>query len=140
MCNNGIAEIQIYRDLFVSIGFFVDCVGGVNLYQYTRIRFVYLSINRTLRGVPTFSNAIAADVFFTTSLANNLHPDPITLLPFDPLVIVTNVAWQTHVMPFKVALSCISHPCDFPLGDDYDINLVDATNKDTYNIGLLKQI
>lgn len=42
-----------------------------------RVRFAHLSINRTLRGVLTFSNAIPADVFFTTSQANNLHPDPI---------------------------------------------------------------
>jgi len=116
-------------------------VGDVSLYKYTRIYTIRTSIYKpSALGCPDiFSSAILTDAFFTTSQTNNLHPDRIAALS-TPLVIVTNVAWQTHVMLFKVVLSCISHPCDFPLGDDYDINLADTTNKDMLNIGLLKQI
>jgi hypothetical protein len=33
----------------------------------------------------------------------------------------------------------VSHPRDFSPDDDYDINLADTTNKDTFDIGLLRQ-
>lgn len=72
-----------------------------------------------------FSNAIPTDIFFTTSQANNLHPDPIAApirLPRDSdecrLADAYNAIQSRSILHFI-------HPCDFPLGDDYDINLVD---------------
>lgn len=79
-------KLQKYKYVVIHLYLLVfwQTVRDVNLYPYTRIRFAHLSIKRTLRGVLMFSNAIPADAFFTTSQANNLHPDLIAA-PIRPL-------------------------------------------------------